>query len=157
MIEDRENHPRFTQALADQRRLWKFALGSPILYLLLGHLFVATRWFDPTADSAHLHDTRLTRGLFLLAAGGIALALAVLTWRRTHMPQAILMDPQAAIDRWNRNFYIRLSLCDSLAFLGLFYYLLSARNWALMAGGAAAYAAYLCVYPRQADAKPLAH
>jgi hypothetical protein len=149
---DKQSHLR--QALEDTRRLWKFALGSPILYLLLGRLFVAMDWFDPSAESAHTYDTALTQRLFLLAAITIIIALAVLTWRGTHLPRSIASNSEAAIGRWTRNFYIRLSLCDSLAFLGLFYYLLSARTWGLLAGGAAAYVAYLFIYPRQANTRP---
>ena len=97
----------------------------------------------------------MTRSLFLLAAAGIAAALGMLTWRRTHLPRVVLDDHAEALRRWTRNFYLRLSLCDSLAFLGLFYYLLSANTWALLAGGAAAYVAYLFVYPREQDGQAL--
>lgn len=155
MNDEREYQPDFPEALANNRRLWKFALITPIMYLLLGQLIVALDWFDPSPETPRPYDTPLTQTIFLLAAAAIVVALAVLVWRRTRLPQAILADPGLAVGRWTRNFYIHLSLCDSFAFIGLFYYILSAKVWALFAGGAAAYLTYLLVYPRESDSEAL--
>jgi hypothetical protein len=111
---------------------------------------------DTAPDAPHPWDTSLVRSIFVLVSLGTVLALAWFCWRRPRRARELASDPARAANRWTRDFYIMASLADTLAFIGLVYFLVSARYWALLAGGAAAYLGYAACYPRRRELSGLA-
>jgi hypothetical protein len=141
--------PYFDQLQRRTQLLWVWALLTPILYLTLAWAFQSWGWVITAPAAPHAWDTPTAR----LLAGGLAGAmLATLGWFRWQRPRLArrLADRPAEVARlWTRYFYIMATLSDSLAFLGLLCFLVSAHTLALLGGGAAAYIGYALCYPRR--------
>jgi hypothetical protein len=143
--------PALNAAWRRVHTLWTFALGTPILYMLAAWLMDAWGWVDRHSAASHPWDNPAGRLAVGGLAAGLALAAIVMRFYRSRRVRRAAADARDAIGRWTMHFYIMASLADSLAFLGLVYYLISGRRWSILAGGAAAYLAYALAYPPQSD------
>lgn len=134
------------------RRLWHFVLVTPILYLVLARVFVALGWVETFPQARHPWDTPLSRSLL----GALAVAVfAAIVWTRLRLRALVrnwaTEDPAQAVRRWTFSFYLMATLADSLSFLGLVYFSLSGKMWALLAGGTLTYIGYAIAYPSRRD------
>ena len=160
------------------RRMWAWALLTPLLYLGLAWVLENWGWIKTTADAPHPWDNGFGQGVVVAIALGIAVALVWhrLRWsillQHTDQPSSDFSDEEKSEDSdlppsspdpepqasdlkprssHTREFYVMAALSDSLAFMGLFYFAMSGRRWALLVGGVAAYLGYAISHPRRAD------
>ena len=137
------------------RRLWSWALLTPMLYVALAWFFEHQGWVSTSPDADHRWDRDLSRWIILLLAASVGIGLFWLRLRRGRDVLFYRDDPDRAIHRWTWNCHITCALADALGFLGLMYFALSGRRWALIAGGVAAYMAYAAAHPSHRNLKPL--
>ncbi len=135
--------------------LYHWALASPPLYVAIAFLFMFSGWIDTTIGAPHLYDRPWLRIAFA-CTGAILLALVTAGrfMRRRHVMQ-MRSEPAAAADRWRLDSYIMMGLADALGLLGLVYFALSGRQWAVIAGGVLAYVAYWIARPDPRDLNPI--
>ncbi len=123
----------------------------PIIYLLLAWMMEHWRWVETYEGAAHPWDVPTVRGM----VGGLAVTLLLsLAWfrvRRTFSLRRPETDQFGPLRFWTRQFYLMVTFSDALAFLGLIYFFVSGRLWALFVGGALAYLGYALTYPTYGD------
>ena len=149
------------QTLRRAREIWHWALLSPLVYLLIAIGIDQAGWIDAEPLAPRPLDTPTIQGIIL----GLALAaIATLIFARVQQQRilrgaagpaqpAVREHLERLLALWRRRYYLALAMADALAFLGLIYFLISARMWALMAAGAAAYLAYAACYPLSGKAR----
>jgi hypothetical protein len=130
------------------RRLWCWALLSPVAYLALGVLLQAWSMLSapPPLDFVRCWSLPFAR---LYCAGLLAGLLTVWglgLWRATGSP---------GVELWWRRFLWCLMLADTLACAGLVSWYLTQRAEPFLLGGLAAYLAYAAVHPRRREVDAL--
>lgn len=138
------------------RRIWTWALATPTIYLALACLFKANDWMPLSfyADPRPAAHPMAGGAIGAIALGCIA-ALGWLGRRRRIEIETFFDLPPEALRRWVRTFYSMAVAADSLALLGLLYYVMTGVLEGLMAGWLAGYAGYLVSKPRREDLEGL--
>ena len=133
------------------RRWWSWALLTPIIYLLLAWAMDKGGWVETHKDAVHPWDIPATRGVIVGLAAALLVGLGWFRVRRSLCLRRLDHELTHLLSSWTRQFYVMAALSDSLAFLGLVYFLLSGRPWVLLAGGAVSYIGYALTYPPRSD------
>lgn len=142
--------PECEEAYRSARLRWQLALGSPVIYLLVGQWARSRGWFVD-ADGVHRFDGTVWQATLGLLTGILVGAIPAMRWWQTRRLARLSGEPETALRRWMIDFYILAGMADTLAFLGLCDYAVAGRMPSLLIGGVLSYLGYALACPRRRD------
>lgn len=152
MIDDPTPETEDPQAAYERlHHVWSWVFATPIIYLLLAWILLASGLVLSAGSAVHPWDQAPARWAFAVV-GLIDLALLiVIRLRRRAAINAALPNRAAALRRYSWNFFATICLSDGLSFLGLVYFCVAGRLLGVLIGGLLTFIGYFIATPHRSD------